>query len=102
MDDRICIPRDRKDDYTWGAASRRRELVKDQTGVDLCQVGQYSFDPDVLRGNIENFVGVIQRLCQPARRSYRRYGPGGDISLMSAIVAGEWVPSHEQYGCSSP
>ena len=38
----------------------RREFLRDQTGASLEHVGQFSFDPGVLPGNIENFSGVAQ------------------------------------------
>ena len=41
-------------------ASERREFVREHTGADLSHVAQYSFDPAVLPGNIENFIGVAQ------------------------------------------
>ena len=54
------IPRDPDNDYSREAAAARRELVREQTGTDLKEVGSYSFEPAVLPGNIENFVGVAQ------------------------------------------
>src|SRR5277367_2568660 len=57
---RARVPRDKKDDYTHEAADRRREFIQEATGVNISHVAQYSFDPEMLRGNIENFVGVAQ------------------------------------------
>lgn len=57
---RRSVPRDRDNDYTSEQASRRREFTTQQTGADLTHVGSYSFDPAVLPGNIENFIGVAQ------------------------------------------
>lgn len=54
------IPRDKTDDYSREWAERRRSFVKEQTGADLDHVGSYSFDPEILPGNVENFVGVAQ------------------------------------------
>jgi hydroxymethylglutaryl-CoA reductase (NADPH) len=54
------IPRDPENDYSREAAEARRRLIKDETGADLENVGAYSFDPAVLPGNIENFIGVAQ------------------------------------------
>ena len=56
MTERRPVPRDPEDDYTAAMAARRREF----TGADLEHVGSFSFDPAVLPGNIENFVGVAQ------------------------------------------
>jgi hydroxymethylglutaryl-CoA reductase (NADPH) len=41
-------------------AAERRAFVQDQTGAKLSYVAQYSFDPAILPGNIENFAGVAQ------------------------------------------
>jgi hydroxymethylglutaryl-CoA reductase (NADPH) len=60
MSNRVRIPRDPNDDYTSQAALRRREFVANQTGAGLNHVGRYSFDPSVVKGNIENFIGVVQ------------------------------------------
>jgi hydroxymethylglutaryl-CoA reductase (NADPH) len=57
---RARIPREKDNDYTPEVAARRREFLREQTGVDLDHVGQYSFDPKVLPGNVENFTGVAQ------------------------------------------
>lgn len=54
------IPRDKENDYTTEMATARREFAKEATGVDLKHVGQYSFDPAITAGNIENFMGVAQ------------------------------------------
>ncbi|MBS1178512.1 MAG: hydroxymethylglutaryl-CoA reductase, partial [Proteobacteria bacterium] len=58
MSDRI--PRDPQDDYTAAMAQRRRDFVREHTGVELVHVGRHSFDPSVLPGNVENFLGVAQ------------------------------------------
>jgi len=34
--------------------------LRERTGADLSHVAQYSFDPSVLPGDIENFIGVAQ------------------------------------------
>ncbi len=48
------------DDYTAAAARRRLAFLAEATGVRPEHLGRYSFDPAVLAGNIENFVGVAQ------------------------------------------
>jgi hydroxymethylglutaryl-CoA reductase (NADPH) len=58
--DRIRIPRDKENDYSDEMAARRREFIHTETGVNLSHVAQYSFDPAILPGNIENFIGVAQ------------------------------------------
>ena len=54
------IPRDPEDDYTDDAAAARREFLSEQTGAELDHVGSNSFDPAMLPGNVENFIGVAQ------------------------------------------
>jgi hydroxymethylglutaryl-CoA reductase (NADPH) len=54
------IPRSREDDYTREMAGARRLFLKEQTGHDLKHVGEFSFDPSILPGNIEHFIGVAQ------------------------------------------
>ena len=48
------------DDYSATAARRRMAFLADAAGVAPEHVGRYSFDPAVLAGNIENFIGVAQ------------------------------------------
>lgn len=54
------IPRNIENDYTREAAQERREFAKEQTNAELNHVGSFSFDPAVLPGNIENFIGAAQ------------------------------------------
>jgi hydroxymethylglutaryl-CoA reductase (NADPH) len=58
--ERARVPRDIDNDYTHAMAAQRRDFVREHTGADLSHVAQYSFDPAVLPGNIENFMGVAQ------------------------------------------
>ena len=57
---RARIPRDVENDYTHEMAAKRRGFVAEQTGASLSHLAQYSFDPAILPGNIENFAGVAQ------------------------------------------
>jgi hydroxymethylglutaryl-CoA reductase (NADPH) len=57
---RVPVPRDRDDDYTHEAARARAVFAQQQTGASLEHVSSYSFDPAVLSGNVESFVGVAQ------------------------------------------
>ncbi len=54
------IPRNKENDYTREAAQNRREFATEQTNAELKHIGQYSFEPTVLPGNIENFIGAAQ------------------------------------------
>jgi hydroxymethylglutaryl-CoA reductase (NADPH) len=59
-------PRERRriphlaDDYSAAAAASRMEFLRDAAGVSPEHVGRYSFDPALLTGNVENFIGVAQ------------------------------------------
>jgi len=46
--------------YSRTMADARRRYVETATGVPLHHLAAYSFDPEVTRGNIENFTGVAQ------------------------------------------
>src|SRR5215211_7484427 len=60
MRERVPVPRDREDDYTRDAAEARRAFAEERCGASLEHVSSYSFDPAVLTGNVEHFVGVAQ------------------------------------------
>jgi Hydroxymethylglutaryl-coenzyme A reductase len=53
------IPR-QANDYTTEAAKRRLAFLAETTDAAPEHLGRYSFDPTVLDGNIENFIGVAQ------------------------------------------
>ncbi|HZU40085.1 MAG TPA: hydroxymethylglutaryl-CoA reductase [Solirubrobacteraceae bacterium] len=57
---RVPVPRDRDNDYTREAAQRRLDFARERTGASLEHVGAYSFDPAVVTGNVEHFIGVAQ------------------------------------------
>lgn len=57
MEDKI--PRS-KDDYTAEAVHARQDFIKEKTGIAVNHVGRHSFDPAMLKGNIESFIGVAQ------------------------------------------
>jgi hydroxymethylglutaryl-CoA reductase (NADPH) len=54
------IPRDRDNDYTREQADARRAFAQERTRAELHHVSSYSFDPAMLPGNVENFIGVAQ------------------------------------------
>jgi hydroxymethylglutaryl-CoA reductase (NADPH) len=54
------IPRNAEDDYTREAAESRQAFVAETTGAQLEDVSNYSFNPSILQGNVENFTGVAQ------------------------------------------
>ena len=57
---RVAVPRDRVNDYSDEAARMRQRFVRDRTGVGLEHVPQYSFEPGIAGGNVEQFLGVAQ------------------------------------------
>lgn len=56
----IKIPRDENDDYAPAIIKQRQALLEQVSGVKLQHINQYSFDPHLLKGNIEHFIGVAQ------------------------------------------
>ena len=60
MSDDNRIPRNSENDHTQEMAEVRREFIKQKTGAELIHTGQFSIDPAVLPGNIENFIGIVQ------------------------------------------
>jgi hydroxymethylglutaryl-CoA reductase (NADPH) len=46
--------------YSPGIVEARRRFIAQATGQELVHVARPSFDPEVTRGNIENFIGVAQ------------------------------------------
>jgi hydroxymethylglutaryl-CoA reductase (NADPH) len=56
---RVPVPR-QTDDYTREAAAERLAFLRERTPGALEHVSSYSFDPSVVSGNVEAFVGVAQ------------------------------------------
>jgi hydroxymethylglutaryl-CoA reductase (NADPH) len=54
------IPRSREDDYSPEIIAYRQAFIEAQTGVELNHSKQFSYDPHVMEGNIENIWGVAQ------------------------------------------
>lgn len=54
------IPRSKEDDYTREIADTRRSFIEEKTQRKINHLHKYSFDPAMLRGNIESFLGVAQ------------------------------------------
>ncbi len=94
---RTPIPRDKTNDYTREAAAGRRTFLEQRTGASLEHVAQYSFSPDLLPGNIENFTGVAQvplGLAGPLRvlGEHAR----GDFYVPMATTEGTLVASYNR------
>lgn len=60
MSDDIRIPRSPDNDHSNEWAKKRRDFIKEKTGADLKYTGEYTIDPAVLPGNVENFIGIVQ------------------------------------------
>jgi len=54
------LPRLKDQGYDSERVMRRRRWVEGKTGASLEHIGTYSFDPELMRGNIENPIGVAQ------------------------------------------
>ena len=94
---RVRIPRDSENDYTAKAAAERRAFVESKTGAKLDDLARYSFDPSILPGNIENFVGVAQvpiGLAGPLRVNGEH--AKGDFYVPMATTEGTLVASYSR------
>ena len=54
------IPRSPEDDYSREIIEQRQDFIEESTGAKLDHSRQFSFDPGVMSGNIENMFGVAQ------------------------------------------
>ena len=91
------IPRDPHNDYTHKVAAERRAFITRQTGAKLAHVEQYSFDPSVVQGNVEGFIGVAQvpiGLAGPLRINGEH--AKGDFFIPIATTEGAVVSSYNR------
>jgi hydroxymethylglutaryl-CoA reductase (NADPH) len=91
------IPRSKENDYTREMAEARRRFVQERAGTSLEHVGSYSFDPKVLPGNVENFIGVAQvpiGLAGPLRINGEH--AKGDFFVPLATSEGTLVASYNR------
>jgi hydroxymethylglutaryl-CoA reductase (NADPH) len=54
------LPFDKENNYSQKAANERLNFVGEKSGEIFPHLRNYSFDPTILQGNIENFSGVAQ------------------------------------------
>src|SRR3954452_18765716 len=95
--DRVRVPRDRENDYTRAAAEQRLRFARERTGASLEHVSSYSFDPAVLSGNVEQFIGVAQvpiGLAGPLRVNGEH--AKGDFYVPMATAEGTLVASYNR------
>ena len=59
-EEHITIPRSNHDDYSPEIIKERIKFIKSYTDVDLEHIPNETFDPHILAGNVENFIGVAQ------------------------------------------
>ena len=94
---RTRIPRGSEDDYSPAEAAERRAFVEAETGAKLDHLGRYSFDPETLRGNVENFIGAAQvpiGLAGPLRINGEN--AQGDFYVPLATTEGTLVASYSR------
>ena len=91
------IPRDKENDYTRALAEARRGFAEEKTGATLEHIGRYSFEPGMLPGNIESFIGVAQipiGLAGPLRITGEH--ARGDFYIPMATTEGTLVASYNR------
>jgi hydroxymethylglutaryl-CoA reductase (NADPH) len=94
--DRPRIPRSERD-YTDEMAAARRAFAQERTGAELSHVAHYDFDPAIVAGNVENFIGVAQvpiGLAGPLR--VRGEHAKGDFYVPLATTEGTLVASYNR------
>ena len=64
---------------------KRIDFAGAAAGARPAHIGSCSLDPAVVAGNVENVIAAATALC-------------GELSLGSAIVAGEWAGACERPG----
>ena len=91
------IPRSAENDYSPAEATKRRDFVTAKTGTSLDAVGSYTIDPEVTRGNVENFIGTVQMplgLAGPLRIEGEH--ARGDFYVPLATTEGTLVASYSR------
>ena len=92
-----AIPRSPVNDYTPEAIDNRQQFLRDFTQTQPQHLTQYSFDPAVMQGKCENFVGVAQvpiGLAGPLRINGEH--AQGDFLIPLATTEGTLVASYNR------
>jgi hydroxymethylglutaryl-CoA reductase (NADPH) len=95
--ERNGLPRERANDYTDHAAGQRRAYLQERTSADLKHIAAYSFEPECVRGNIENFIGTAQvpiGVAGPLR--IKGEHAEGDFYIPLATTEGTLVASYNR------
>jgi hydroxymethylglutaryl-CoA reductase (NADPH) len=54
------LPKDRKDDYSKSAQKKRLDFLHQKSGFKIRHLAEGTVDPQLTKGNIENFIGFSQ------------------------------------------
>jgi len=93
----IKIPRNSADNYSDEIIKERQKFVEEFTGKKLEHISQYSFDPHITGGNIENFTGVAQvPLGFAGPLTIRGEHAQGDFIIPMATAEGTLVASYNR------
>jgi hydroxymethylglutaryl-CoA reductase (NADPH) len=99
VEDRVRIPRSQEDNYSLEVIQERQKFIEQFTGTQLAHITQYSFDPHVTAGNIENFTGVSQvPLGFAGPLHINGEHASGDFLIPLATTEGTLVASYNR-GC---
>ena len=94
---RVPVPRDPIDDYSRQAAQLRLEFARRHSGAALEHISRYSFEPEVVAGNVEHFIGAAQvpiGLAGPLRVNGEH--ARGDFYVPLATAEGTLVASYNR------
>lgn len=56
----VRVPRDQYNDYSTDIINQRQEFIHKFSGFNPDHLTRYSFDPQLVKGNVENFTGIAQ------------------------------------------
>lgn len=93
----VHLPRDERDDYSPEIIGQRQAVIQQLTGVVPRHIARYSFDPHIVKGNCENFVGVAQvpiGCAGPLR--VRGEHADGEFLIPLATSEGTLIASHNR------